>query len=265
MIVALLPRLDRIAVDACLSSGEALMASVDSGLDPAYFPAETTYAASGGSPVPNEFLRTFRSKLVEIARACGFPGRGSAANRARFDELTSIHLAQLPELETGEALRDDVWAFLATVLVPDLVAWRFTDRPVERFQGGVRNAFQRLWIRGRILDRGPEAEHRWKLLAELTEDAFVQITERPSIGGDARLARSFAEAWVRAAVRFGKPAMEELTREAIIRLRLRNQIQLLSETAESELASTMDFFFAGDRVIAMPVQNGWVARLLGRS
>lgn len=135
MSVALLPRLDRIAVDACLSSTAGLMVTVDAGLDSAHFPVEATYAASGGSPVPDEFLRTLRSALLEIGHACGFPDRGSAIERARFDELASIHLAQVPEFESGEALRDDVWAFLATVVLPDLVAWRFAGRPAERFQG----------------------------------------------------------------------------------------------------------------------------------
>ncbi|MER8904301.1 hypothetical protein [Mesorhizobium sp. M0772] len=265
MSVALLPRLDRIAVDACLSSTAGLMVTVDAGLDSAHFPVEATYAASGGSPVPDEFLRTLRSALLEIGHACGFPDRGSAIERARFDELASIHLAQVPEFESGEALRDDVWAFLATVVLPDLVAWRFAGRPAERFQGGIRNAFQRLWMRGRILDRGPRTGRRWELLAELTEDALVQITERPSVGSDARLARGFAEAWVRATVRLGRPAMEDVTREAIIRLRLRNQIQVLSEIEDSELGTVMDSFFTVDSTPPAPAKPGWVGRLLGRT
>lgn len=262
MSVALLPRLDRIAVDSCLASVPSLMMAVDADLDPAYFPVETTYAASGGSPVSREFLRALRSALLKLAGDCGFPERGSAIDRARFDELASIHLAEVSELGGGEALRDDVWAFLATVILPDLVAWRFAERPAERFHGGVRNAFQRLWMRGKILDRGPGADRRWELLAELTEDAMVQITERPSIGGDALLARGFAEAWVRASLRLGRPAMEDVTREAVIRLRLRNQIQLLSETNDSELAAAMDSFFTSHPV---PSPLGWLNRLLART
>ncbi|WEO65092.1 hypothetical protein [Rhizobium rhizogenes] len=261
MTVALFPRLDRIAVDACLASTAGLMRTVEFGLGSTYFPVETTYAASGGSPVSDEFLQALRSALIELARASGFPERGGTSDRARFDELGSIHLAQVPEFDSGEALRDDVWAFLATIVLPDLVAWRFADRPAERFHGGVRNAFQRLWIRGRILDRGARVDRRWELLAELTEDALVQITERPSIGSDARLARGFAEAWVRAATRLGRPAMEDVTREAIIRLRLRNKIQLLSETDDSELASAMDSFFTGD--IASPQLGRSVALSAG--
>ncbi|AOO80306.1 hypothetical protein BHK69_07350 [Bosea vaviloviae] len=85
------------------------------------------------------------------------------------------------------------------------------------------------------------------MLAELTEDAMVQITERPSIGGDTRVARAFAEGWLRAAGRLGRPAMEGATREAIVRLRLRNQVQLLAEVGDRELSEIVDSFFVSDQ------------------
>ena len=50
-------------------------------------------------------------------------------------------------------------------------------------------------MRARALDRGEQHPRRWQLLEELTEDALVQITERPSIGADPVLARAIAEAW----------------------------------------------------------------------
>lgn len=244
MIVQLFPRLDRLAVDALLSARADDTACPEPIVDADSFPVETRYAASGGSPIRHEILIDIRAGLEAIAAGCGFPDRGSAADRARFDERASAFLAQRNELDGGEALRDDVWAFLACVVLPDLVAWRFADRPAERFHGGVRNTFQRLWMRGRILDRGASAEGRWELLGALTEDALVQITERPSVGNDARLARALAEGWLRASQRLGRSAMEDAMREAVIRLRLRNQVQLLSALDDTELENAVDAFFA---------------------
>lgn len=263
MTVALFPRLDRLAVDALLASRTDGSGVHEPVLDPDVFPVETSYAASGGSPVRLQFLVELRAGLVEIAGRSGFPGRGTAADRASFDELASIYLAQLDELDGGEALRDDVWAFLACVLLPDIVAWRFSDRPAERFHGGVRNTFQRLWMRGRILDRGTTAARRWELLGKLTEDALVQITERPSVGNDARLSRALAEGWLRASAELGRAAMEDAMREAVIRLRLRNQIQLLSELDDPELSEAVDGFFALSAA-AEAGRRSWTDRLLGR-
>ena len=72
----------------------------------------------------------------------------------------------------------------------------FLDLSPKRFTGGVRNAFQRLWMRGSTLDRGEDRPDRWGLVRALSEDAMVQIFERASISSDARLARAVAEAWV---------------------------------------------------------------------
>lgn len=264
MNVVLFPRLDRLAVDALLASRMGLDLLPEPQLDPSSFPVEMTYAASGGSPVHPQFLSELRSRLIDIARGCGFPDRGRIADRARFDELASIHLAQLTELNGGEALRDDVWAFLACVILPDLVEWRFVDRPAERFHGGVRNTFQRLWMRGRILDRGSSAEHRWELLRELTEDALVQITERPSVGNDSRLARALAEGWLRASRQLGRSAMEDAMREAVIRLRLRNQVQLLSELDEEQLHDVIDSFFLQPMTAREASPGSWADPLLDR-
>lgn len=261
MTVVLFPRLDRLAVDALLASRAPDL--YEPKVDPSSWPVETNYAASGGSPVRHQFLVELRAGLTEIANRSGFPGRGTATDRARFDELASTYLAQLSELDGGEALRDDIWAFLACVLLPDLVAWRFPDRPIERFHGGVRNTFQRLWMRGRILDQGTTTPRRWELLRELTEDALVQITERPSVGNDARLSRALAEGWVRASAKRGRAAMEDAMREAVVRLRLRNQIHLLSELDDSELSQTVDEFFEQSATVEAG-RRSWTDRLLGR-
>lgn len=261
MAVLLLPRLDRVSVDNCLAEPDTLTRPIRAGLRTEDLPAGTTFAASGGTRCDMEDLMALRTRIVEVATQRGFPGAGSIKARAQFDELVAVELIQLPLFHSGEGLRDDVWAFIATVVLPDVVSWRFAGRPAERFHGGIRNTFQRLWMRALVLDRGSAAEDRWGLLKSLGEDALVGITERTSIGSDAVLARAFAEAWVRAAAVTSRGAMEDLTRRAVIRLRLRNQVQMLSRLDDTSLSQLMDGFFTGNGEQGDETKPGWIKRM----
>jgi hypothetical protein len=183
-----------------------------------------SYAATGGSR--NERLAfELGNVLRQLAQDCGYPDNHSQAARSRFDALAAATLAQYPGLSEGEALRDDTWCCLATLIVPDVVTWRFGGKPAHRFAGGVRNAFQRLWMRGTTLDRGEHHSNRWALVAELTEDAMVQIFERPSIAANPRLAVAIAEVWVDTAGTVGNGAMEPIMRHATKLLRLRLEVE----------------------------------------
>lgn len=117
--------------------------------------------------------------------------------------------------------------------------WRFGHTP-ERYKGGVRNAFQRVWHRSKVLDRGRDHDDRWGLLRSLTEDAMVQITERPSIGADPMLAQALGEAWVRTSRVFGRGLMEDVMRLVTLRLRIRNEVRGLAWMPEQELAALLD-------------------------
>lgn len=261
-MTVLMPRLSPFGVDACLADLEQFIAAAGQNLRPDQLPSGVSYAASGGTPVAPAALGELRDALLEIGRQCGFPERGGTRERARFDSLAAAFLHESPLLRGGEGLRDDVWAFLSTILMPDLTSWRFGAQAGERFHGGIRNTFQRLWIRARILDRGFGHTARWELLERLTEDALVQITERPSVAADPRLARAFAESWVKASTLVGQSNMEERTRAAIIRLRLRGQIQILASLPDAALADFMDSLLAPVEA-ARPQQGGWVRRMLG--
>lgn len=212
------------------------------GFNPNNFPDQVRFAATGGTPVSGAALECMRHDIVAIADRHGFGRRFARSTLAGFDAETSAFLVQSELFTTGEALRDDVWAFVAAVAVPDVVHWRFGNS-AERYSGGIRNTFQRLWMRGRALDRGESHGERWKLLEELTEDALVQITERPSIGGDSVLALAVAEAWLRAARHHGKPAMEDIMRRAILRIRIRNEIRSLADLPTADLAGLLDKMF----------------------
>jgi hypothetical protein len=199
-------------------------------------PAATVYAAVGGTRVDFVILADLRELILDAALACGFPERGTTEDRARFDSLAAAALGDFEPLSRGEGDRDDVWAFIAIILLPDVSAWRFHTRSAKRFHGGVRNVFQRLWMRAWALDGGADAGGtRWDLLAALSEDALVAITERPSIGADRRLSRAIARAWVATAEAIGRSSMEDVMRRAVIALRIRNEIQMLHALDDAEL------------------------------
>ena len=205
-------------------------------------PEGVRYAATGGSIASASQLRAIRQGMMELASGHGFGAPDRKDNPAGFDAALAEWLAERPEFASGEGLRDDVWCFMAVILAPDIVHWRFGNSR-ERYLGGVRNAFQRLWMRAKALDRGPKREDRWALLYHLSEDALVQITERPSIGADPVLARELAEGWLRTSERIGKQRMEPVMRLATLRLRMRNEIQSLSDLPSDRLAGLIDEFF----------------------
>ncbi|WP_430402511.1 hypothetical protein [Hyphomonas sp.] len=238
----LFPRLSRLTVEriydhisesADVSNIRDALNSVDA--ITSELPESVKYGATGGTKVSEEALRQLRNDLTAIAKA----GMNSQFNnqlaRSHFDTEITKYLADFEALNSSEALRDDVWAFLASSCLTILTIWRFQFAK-DRFHGGVRNTFQRLWLRARALDRGPDSENRWELIEELTEDAMVQITERPSIGGDRVLASAVAEAWINASRKFGRAPMEAIMRKAIIGVRLRNQVVALSQLPTHELS-----------------------------
>lgn len=219
--VHLLPRLSSIGVEQFLSRGK--LEPVGDARELTECAVQLSYAASGGS-VDNDAALEIARGLRWVAEENGFPDSNSARYRAAFDQNGAIFLSGEPRILSGEGYRDDVWACITTLLAPDVVSWRFPERASERFHGGVRNAFQRLWVRGIALDRGLEHDDRWGLVKALTEDAMVQIFERPSLAGHKALSRAIAEAWVATAETCGRSAMEDVMRSAIKLIRLRIEI-----------------------------------------
>ena len=253
-MVILLPRLPDAAAEILLQQHMSDGFTAWPGFKPDDLPAAVRFAATGGSQVTPTQLGELRSRILQIARSNGFGHLDVRATHAKFDAELSASLADDSLFESGEALRDDVWTFVGTALAPDVVYWRFGVAP-RRYLGGIRNTFQRLWLRGRTLDRGADHRDRWLLLQELTEDALVQITERPSLGGDPVLARAIAEAWLRASLKHGRGAMESIMRRAVLRVRIWNEIRSLAALPSEDLAGTLDDAFdisAGHGLPAAP-------------
>lgn len=258
-MTTLLPRLPEPAADLLLDH----MLSDDglrwSGFDPFSLPEEVRYGPTGGTTIAPSRLRDFRNEVVGIASEWGFPDPTTPDRRAGFDAELAQWAALTSELNSGEALRNDVWSFLAIVLAPDVVHWRFGNVR-ERYMGGIRNAFQRGWLRAKALDRGPSHPDRWGLLRELSEDALVQITERPSISANPIFARELAEAWKRAAARYGRSRMEDVMRLVTLRLRMLNEIRELALLPQSKIAKLIDTEF--ERAAAIHLVNAASVQLV---
>ena len=241
-MVILLPRLPGPAAEILLEDQMSDGFASWSGFDPSDLPAAVRFAATGGTQVTPTQLAALRDTIVEIAQSNGFGIEGADAQFASFDAQMAAALAVEPLFASGEALRDDVWTFVGVSLAPDIVYWRFSSAR-KRYFGGVRNTFQRLCMRGRALDRGAGHPKRWQLLEELSEDALVQITERPSLGGDPVLAKAIAEAWVRASHYHGRGAMEPIMRRAALLVRMWNETRSLADLPSKQLAAILDDSF----------------------
>lgn len=247
--VIMLPRVGAAAVEKFLASDER-----GGDATPESLPEAVTYGAVGGTRLPSADLRALYEGVVAVAREAGWPAMTTMAARARFDADCAIHLAQLPVLRSGEAHRADVWAFMAAWLFRPITLWRFGLSP-DRHHGGIRNTFQRLWLRGVVLDRGEGHPDRWGLIRALTEDACVALLERPAVSADHRLARALAEGWVSGAARFGQAAMQAVMRDAIIRIRIRNEIYALADLDPASLATTIDTIFSDAEMAVRAAQS----------
>jgi len=246
MSVLLLPRLSKPSVEEILSEGMLYAEAItEADLFETSKPF-VTYAATGGSKVSDDDLFEFRHLMVNLAEKFGFPGRAKATRqKADFDSKAAAIIYTHPLLQTPEVLRDDVWAYMATVLLQDVALWRFQSFSINRFQGGIRNAFQRLWMRANCLDRGSESASRWELINQLSEDAFVAITERSSIASNKKLSLAIGEAWLRFYNgKQGLVNMEPIMRKAIILIRMKNLIQNIAQLNKQECEIFMDRIFA---------------------
>jgi hypothetical protein len=177
-------------------------------------PIATYYTT--GTRVPALRLAAVRREVVAVATGAGFPQGHD--NRLRpiseFDHRCAGILYRTMQILPADAAATGVWSFLSLVVLPDVVIWRYPNRAPVRLTGHPRrNALRRLWWRAHILGDGPDDPP-----AVLGEDQLVAIMERPTIGGDRRIARALCCAYlVTSTQRPSLPPMR-LMREAAKRL-----------------------------------------------
>lgn len=233
MDTELFPRLDSFAAEGlwhALEDANEAKPAAD-----LHHPA-VTYTQTGGHPVSPSRLREIRASLQRIAIECGFPHDRGDDGLRRFDFDTARYLSEGARIPLCEALRQDVWAFFTLVLAPDITDWRFPGRNRQRWVGGIRNTLGVLWRRGFLIgvDQQDGRGEGWHHLRPLTQDAMVQIIERPLLSASPKTARSIAIVWNRTANTNPPGGMEYLTRAAIrhlCALRYTHDLDGLSEKA----------------------------------
>lgn len=178
-------------------------------------------------------LEQLRSVVVDIAKQHGFPGTltARAESATRFDREVSTALLAEMRLLPADAGSEGVWSFITLVLLPDVAFWRWPNpkglADYERLIGRPRNVFRRLWWRAYCL--GAEAS------AQVFEDEAVAIMERPTIGGDPRLAQAIATNHLRMVMADGSIPRTELLRQVAKRVRRLSMVRTFAALDDEEL------------------------------
>lgn len=197
------------------------------------------FAPTGGIPLDESSIRKLRKDLMQIARVAGYPGRSQKSHR-RFDSEILRYLADA-SIPFGEAIRSEVWAWTAVVLVPHLVQWRWGTgegraKP-ERFAGPlVRNCFGRLWYQAMMLDRGHRRPDRWAYVDCIGADQAVALLERPSLAANREICQAVGHYWSGLSPQARR---EEVFRDAMKRLIVRAGIQRLDLLKHDELGTAI--------------------------
>ena len=214
MDTELFPRLDSFAAEGLWQ--QRASADGDCLVPDLHHPA-ATFTQTGGHPVSATRLHEIRMSLSRISNEYGFPDDHRNDRLRRFDFEVARYLTEHARIPLGEALRQEVWSFFTLVLAPDITEWRFPGRNRDRWLGGIRNTFGVLWRRGFLIgiDHGDGRGEGWQYLEPLTQDAMVQIVERPLLSASPRTARSIAIVWNQIAQNYPPGMMENLTRDAI--------------------------------------------------
>lgn len=155
-----------------------------------------TYAATGGARVASAEVAALGERLRAIAGDFGYPVAADDVRRIGYDRAAAEALFDRMDLTTVEAAHNGVWNFLAFVVAPDIVRWRWLGSTnAERWicTDRTRHMFARLWWQALTFgQRGPEGSVDLSLLRALDESDLNQITERRAIAGNPRLAQAVA-------------------------------------------------------------------------
>lgn len=206
-------------------------------------PDEATFAQTGGHPATSEQLKKIRQSIVKIAERFGFPDSGNEKTKAEFDAICAVWLRKQAEISYGEGFRDGMWAYLTIELLPDVAAWRFPQKNSRRFLGGVRNMFQRLWLRAFLLDHADDAKTLRLYLTSLQEDSFVQLIERPGSSANPFVSSNIAAAWIRASKNPTYGPMEALHRKVMKEITQLGAVVCLDYLPEKTLSTMLDSLY----------------------
>ncbi|GGW83783.1 DUF6339 family protein [Streptomyces galilaeus] len=150
------------------------------------------YAPTGGIPAGRGHLLALADAVRGCAMEFGYPD-GSVQDTRAFDRALASAVFETTDMAPAEAAAPEVWTYLATQLVPDVVMWRWQPRfNEERWigRGLVRHTLGRLWWQAYALAVPVDGGRDYSLLETLSEMDLNQVFERRSIGGTPVLARA---------------------------------------------------------------------------
>lgn len=199
-------------------------------------------AATGGKPADTERLKRVRDVVRAVALDYGYPQPLRQSRQAEFDRLCATLLFREMGIVPADAATKQVWSFLTLVLLPEITWWRFRVHTEERLLGGIRNTFQRLWWRSWAL--GPDLTAVPSGCVPFGEDDYVQVMERPTLGGNQRVARAIQDAVWRVDLSAVDISRSHLMRGLVIRVRAERSHIALDLLTESQLTSLFDVLVA---------------------
>lgn len=193
---------------------------------------------TGGILVDDETLLGVQRAIRAVALEAGYPSPLSRIGGQAFDRPCGTILFKEMGIVPADAAEEGVWSFLTLVLVPEIGPWRFPGLAEERLLGRPRNVLRRTWWRawalGDDLDLAPTG------CTPLGEDEFVQIMERPSLGGNRRVARAIRDTVWRAEMAGLRTSRSEFVRGLALRvLAVKSHIALEALTND-QLDSQLD-------------------------
>ncbi len=204
-------------------------------------------SATGGHPADQAKLGDLQELIRRIARRAGYPDPLGGSTQV-FDRACGTELYGAMGIVPADAAEEGVWSFLALVVVPEIGPWRFPALSEDRLIGRPRNVLRRTWWRAWAL--GPNLDDAPAGCQPLGEDEFVQIMERPSLGGNRRTAAALRDAIWRAEREGLSVPRSELMRQLARRCRgIKSHIQLDS-LSESALAGLLDHI-VGESIAAL--------------
>ena len=154
------PRIDRIQAAKIVSM--MIETDVDDLQDEAAVEHEMQINRPGFKQVSRDDLRELRKRFIQVADEFDFPEPLSKNKAPVFDRRAARIFETFQVLEPVEAAEPLVQNFIALVLLPDIVKWRWPNREkignYARWVGGPRNAIYTIY-------------RQWEVLGEtLTED-----------------------------------------------------------------------------------------------
>lgn len=196
------------------------------------------YFADASNQVTEASLGQVRLSLMDLAHDCGFP-HASKPELRRFDQSASEVLYTQLQLLPVEAACLEIWNFLTIVLLPDVAKWRYPNNDAKpnypRWLGEERNAFRKLWWREHVLGRD--------FNSKLGEDEAVAIMERPRLGGNPKLARAMAGAFLEVSREYPGIPRSELMRCGALNFRRRMPVVLYDVVPQEALQARVTEIF----------------------